>query len=590
MQKFLQFIKQAKFPKKKNFILGFQSLSKKQFWLSAFFTLVAFISVLVMLDKINDKFLVSVPADGGSFSEGILGTPTFVNPVLAISDADEDLTSLVYSGLMRKMPDGTLATDLAETYEISNLDTKYTFTLKKDLKFHNGDPITTDDIIFTINAIKDPIIKSPRRVQWDGIDVVKKDDYTIEFNLNQASASFLENTTVGILPMSLWKNVGPSEFNSQLLNTKAIGSGPYMVKKVTRDAEGIPKIYTLKRFKHFSLGTPKIKEVKIISYANEKDIISALRNGSIDQAGGLSPMYTSDLNLHTSVLPRVFGLFFNTNEASVLGDPSVRKAIDLALDRNVIIEKALDGYGSPINHPIPSSVLKESSENKINANIDEANTLLAKAGWTRNQDGYLQKGGTIKRTVVKNKKKVTETVSTPTQGLYFSITTGDAEELKISAEEIKNQLEALGMRIEIKVYETGQLNQLIRSRKYEALLFGQVVNHESDLFAFWHSSQRAEPGLNIALYGNKTTDTLLENIQKIKSPDERKSRYEQFISLFRNDIPAVFIYSPKYIYAIKKNMHMPDNLEITLASNRFSSIYSWYLDTDQVWKIFTNQK
>jgi peptide/nickel transport system substrate-binding protein len=147
-------------------------------------------------------------------------------------------------------------------------------------------------------------------------------------------------------------------------------------------------------------------------------------------------------------------------------------------------------------------------------------------------------------------------------------------------------LEKLGASIEIKVYETGPLNNIIRSRDYEALFFGQIVNHESDLFSFWHSSQKNDPGLNIAMYSNKNVDDLLESAQKTLNTDTRLNKYQDFIKEFNADTPALLIYSPKYLYATSLKLNNINLGTLTNPSDRFLSIYKWYADTDHVWKIF----
>ena len=150
------------------------------------------------------------------------------------------------------------------------------------------------------------------------------------------------------------------------------------------------------------------------------------------------------------------------------------------------------------------------------------------------------------------------------------------------------QLEKIGIEVDTsKVYEVGQLNQLIKERNYEALFFGQNINHESDLYSFWHSSQKVDPGLNIAMYNNKKIDNILESIQKTLSFDERIVKYNELVSEFKKEIPAVLIYSPKYLYVTSSKLNNISLDYITIPSDRFQSVYTWSVDTDKVWKIFT---
>lgn len=599
MHKFILFIKKFHIYKKKELLDAVTSFSKKQFLVFVAILSVAVILMVIIVGKVNSMFLVDVPISGGTITEGIIGVPTLVNPVIALSDADKDLTSLVYSGLMRKTPDGKFIPDLADSFTVSPDGTNYTFVIKKDAKFHDGKKVTADDVIFTIEKIKNPIIKSPR-IGWDGVSVNKKDDYTVVFSLTQSFISFMDNTTIGILPSGLWKNVDINEFNLSPLNIKAIGSGPYKIKTVFKNNDGIPKKYELERFNNFSLGPPRIKYLNIISYANEKDLVKALLDHSIDQAGGISPEYIESIKkenyaIQTATLPRIFGIFFNSNNNKIFADQAVIKAFNKIIDRQDIIDQVLGAYGTMIYNPIPEKIIPDVSREKYsNTTIEEARLILDKAGWIVGADGIRTKGGATTKTTTKKVggKTVVQTVevksTTPIIRLSFSLTTGDTPDFKQTTLLIKEQLKKIGAEVDVsKIYETGQLNQLIRARNYEALLFGQLINYESDLYSYWHSSQKTDPGRNIAMYNNKKVDTILESIQKTLNSDDRIKKYEDLAKEFNINIPAILIYSPKYLYITSSKLNNFSLLNITVPSDRFLSIYTWSADIDKVWKIFT---
>jgi len=600
MHKFLSFIKQFNIPKKSELKDALASFTRKDFYLFIGLFVVALVALIIMLQKINTSFMVSVPATGGSITEGIVGSPTLVNPVLALSDADKDLTSLVYSGLMRRLPDGNFIPDLAQSYAVSADGMTYTFIIKSDAKFHDDKRVTANDVIFTIEKIKDTLIKSPRKIGWDGVSVDKKDDQTIIFTLKQPYISFIDNTTIGILPEHIWKNVSPTEFGLSTLNQNAVGSGPYQITSISKNNDGIPEIYKLKRFSGFALGAPHIKNVNIISYANEKDLIKSLENGTIDQAGGISPenakkVEDAGYGIHTATLPRIFGLFFNSGNNKIFNDSNVIKALDKALDRQEIIDKVLGGYATVIHGPIPETIIHDTKTAEYkNAKLEEARAILEKGGWVIASDGVRTRGGTTTTTRTRKvgKKTVTEKVTVnngPIAKLSFSLTTGDTPELKQVAVLIKEQMEKIGVQVDIqKIYETGPLNQIIRTRDYEALFFGQVVNHESDLFSFWHSSQKNDPGLNIAMYSNSVVDKILETVQKTQDRATRISKYGDFINEFNKSVPALLVYSPRYIYATREGLGNITLDTINTPSDRFTSLYTWYAKEDKVWKIFTN--
>jgi peptide/nickel transport system substrate-binding protein len=241
----------------------------------------------------------------------------------------------------------------------------------------------------------------------------------------------------------------------------------------------------------------------------------------------------------------------------------------------------LYGYGVAIDEPIPpnmSAYQKPDSVNSLPRDqiLKNAQNNLAKDGWLKGPDGFLQK-----TTTDKSKKK---TIST----LEFSISTGNAGELAKAADLIKQDLSDIGIKVDVKTFEVGNLNQsVIRPRKYDALLFGEIINHESDLFAFWHSSQRKDPGLNVAQYTNAKVDKILEDASITIDEQSRIKKYTQFEAEIKKDMPAVFLYSPNFIYVVSQNLKGLSINNITSPKDRFSNVYLWYTETQNIWKIFS---
>src|SRR3989344_5914029 len=334
MEKFYIRIRNFKLPSKKQINLVFASFSKKEWIVFVGFVVVLLLSTLSILESINKHFMVNVPMPGGSISEGIIGTPRFINPVLANSPADHDL---------------------AAKYDMSKNGLIYTFTLKDKIYFHNGKPVTADDVLFTINKVKDSIIKSPSKVNWDGVTVEKLDDKTIRFTLKQPYASFLENTSFGIMPKDIWNN-SPLELNEA--NTNPIGSGPYLIKTVNKKSSGIIDSYELTAFNKFSLGEPYIKNITLYFYANEDELIKMLENGTVDQISSITPLNAENLKernyqVESAVLPRVFGLFFNQNQNQLFTSKVITRAINQVIDKDKIVYNVLLGYGVAIDDAIP---------------------------------------------------------------------------------------------------------------------------------------------------------------------------------------------------------------------------------------------
>ena len=541
-------------------------------------------SAIMILSNISKAFLVDVPAHGGSITEGIVGSPRFINPLLSNSDTDRDLTILIYSGLMKATPSGELVHDLAESHTISEDGLVYDFILKDNISFHDKVPVTADDIVFTTQKAQDASLKSPKRASWDGVTIEKINDKHIRFTLKQPYAPFLENTTLGILPKHIWGQIDAEQFSFSRFNNDPIGTGPYKIKKIKYNSAGTPEFYELKSFNDYAIGEPFISKIKILFYSSETALLAGYKDGDIESINSISPNKLSELadtgvNIERSPLPRIFAVFFNQNQASVFANIEVRKALNVALDKNDIVNNVLSGYGTSIYGPIPPGLLNTGATNSNNDKLNKqerinlAKEILENNGWVFDEE-----------TNVWEKKTKKESSQ-----LRFSLSTSDTPELKATAEIIAQGWRDIGAIVDLKIFEAGDLNQnVIRPRKYDALLFGEIISRELDLFAFWHSSQRNDPGLNIALYANITADKLLEDARKATDRSVMIEKYREFEEEIDNDIPAVFIYSPDFIYIIPKYIKAFELGAAVTPAERFLNIHKWYIETDKVWNFFVN--
>ncbi len=541
-----------------------------------------FASTFVILARTNDLFMVEIPQMGGTLTEGIIGRPRFINPVIARSDADRDMSELIYAGLLRFTPEGQLVPDMAETYEVSPDGLTYTFTLRKELYWHDGMPVTSSDVSFTIEKVGDPslTIKSPRRASWEGVAVETPDASTVIFRLKQSYAPFLENATMGILPRHIWENVSATEFDVTYHNLKPIGSGPYRIERIVQDDEqGLPLYYDLVAFQRYARGEPYITHLRIQFFGNTNERAEAYAQKRIDHMHTLEPrdaeaLESSGVPIRRSPLPRVFAAFFNQNHQPLFTDSTVRNALERAVDRDAIVEEVLLGYGRPIFGPIPHTEATTEATSSPER-LDEARAMLAEAGWTPGEDGVLFKT---------DKKK-------NTTRLAFSIAVPDVEELRHTAELLALAWETLGAEVSVKVYEISTFSaDVLAPRKYDVIFYGQVIGRTPDLYPYWHSSQRIAPGLNIALYANKKVDTLLEQARKEHDPDLRNQSLAELERIVQSEVPAIFVYSPDFLYATLPRMQGIKTGLMTTEAERFLGISEWYIESERVWTWFADNR
>jgi peptide/nickel transport system substrate-binding protein len=445
--------------------------------------------------------------------------------------------------------------------------------------------VTADDVAFTVTKAQDNILKSPKRLNWEGVKVEKSGEREIKFILKQPYSPFIANATLGILPQHIWKTLENDQFPFSQYNVNPVGSGPYRVESLTRSKDGIPTSYTLRAFETYTLGMPYIENLEFLFFPNEKMLVDALNDGSVESASNIGAHTAIELEKNVdrlihAPLTRVFGIFFNQNQREVLAHREIRDALDAVLDKQAIVEKVLENSGTVASSPLPPTIAEKLSETNTTETMstDTVDTILAKlkkSGWTKTATSSLT-------LAVKGKVKST---------LALSLTTSNVPELVETADMVAEAWRELGAEIDVKVFEPSDLNQaVIRPRRYDALLFGLVVGRDPDLYAFWHSSQRNDPGLNIAMYTNTKADKALEDIRKATSTEVVRLAYERFNKEVSTDIPTVFLFSPDFIYAIPNKIQNVTLGQITTPNDRFLSIPDWYIETEKVWRFLSDTK
>ena len=344
--------------KTESLTIAYRSLSPERVLVVWSLLIVSFLCLFAALLSINSRYMITVPTLGGKISEGIVGTPRFINPVLATTEQDKDLTALVFAGLTKRSTDGSVVLDMAQSITESDDKLQYDVVLKPNVYFHDSEKVTADDIIYTISLIQNPTIKSPYAVKWEGVTIEKKSDTEFTFSLKKPYPLFMNALTVGILPKHIWKNLNDDQISFSDYNRNAIGSGPFYIDNIANDNGGIPKTFTLKKFKDYTLGRPYINEIDIVTYQNEKYLIQGFKDGEVSRIHGISIDKALSLNvatttIKTSLLPRTITIFFNPNKADFLSDKIVRQALNMSIDKNAILNNVLKGYGKVIDTPYP---------------------------------------------------------------------------------------------------------------------------------------------------------------------------------------------------------------------------------------------
>ena len=519
-----------------------------------------------------------IPAYGKEYSEALVGEPQFINPILiSANDVDRDISELVYSSLLDYDKNGELTGDLATDYKISEDGKQYTFFLRNDVFWHDGKKFTADDVVFTVSSIINPAYSSPLRSSWQGIKIEKIDDYTVKFTLNNVYAPFLEKLTIGIIPKHIWESVDPKNIILANANLKPTGTGPFKATKLVKNSSGHIVSFYLEANDNFYKKRPYIDSIVFRFYDDEEQAINAYQKKDVLGISNISSKNqflfdTKKTDIHKFNIPKYFAIFLNQNQSLILSDKKVREALNIATDKKALIKEIFLGEASIVDSPIlPNLFAYNDKLEKVEFDQKKAENILEKIGW-KDKDG----DGIREKTLSKGKDPVK---------LEITLATSDFVDLAKAADMIKEQWMNVGVLVNIENYGIDELKQnIIKTRKYDALIFGEVLSHDPDPFAFWHSSQKKDPGLNLSLYSNKEADKFLEEARQTLKSEERAEKLKEFQKILVDDTPAIFLYSPKYLYPLSKKIKGIDIKNISIPSKRFINIENWYIKTQRISK------
>ncbi|HVY35816.1 MAG TPA: ABC transporter substrate-binding protein [Candidatus Paceibacterota bacterium] len=378
---FFSFLITHRFPNKETrtqLLAGKLTLLRLAFYvLAGAILVIAYITIVTL----NNRLLVTVPASGGSITEGVVGAPRFINPILAATDTDSALVHLVYAGLMKENDDGAIVPELAERYSVSPDGRVYTFTLRKKLFFSNGDPVTSSDVAFTIEKLQDPDINDYSSLYWQDVNVETPNASTVVLSLLTPDDGFLKKITVGILPENIWQGVADDAFGDPSLNLHPVGAGPFIMETLLSDTSGTPTFITFTRNKKYALGAPLLKTYSLAIFPNQGALVSALNAGAIDMTTGLVPSTLTGeafaRGIGVDTIPSNTSVeVVRLSQESAFQNPALLAIVDQYIDKAGIVAKVENGYGIPETSSPPLS-------------LDDTIAALAKVGYTIDDSGAL---------------------------------------------------------------------------------------------------------------------------------------------------------------------------------------------------------
>lgn len=506
----------------------------------------------------------AVPASGGNYTEGMFGQPAFVNPVLAATETDKGLVRLVFSNIY----------DLAERIEPSEDKRVWRIRLREKLFWQDEAKLTSDDVVFTIQKIQEAETNSPLFPVWQGVAAQRQSELELQLSLVNPYA-FFENILRELhpLPKHIFAQIPASNWRFSDFNLRPIGSGPYKFTAFEKKSNGFITAYKLSAWSGYDGEKPLIQNLNFRFFDSSDELIEGFNSGQLDALVAPEPQNLSMLERpHETVsfkLPNYFAVFFNQGKNLPSKDAGVRKALSYALDRKALVDEALGGFGRPAFGPVPEGIayFDPSIAAAATSSLYAASSTLQAAGWKMNEEGFREK------TVNKTKVPLEITLSVPR-----------TETLVKTAEALQREWQKIGIKTNIAALAGEELENAVKNRDYEALLFGNVLSRSPDLFSFWHSSERFHPGLNLALYNNKKADSLIETIRSNLDDASRVGQFNELQGAITDDHPAVFLFSPDHVLIVSKNIRGVEGVFLYEPAERFAQMKKWYIKTARVLK------
>lgn len=518
----------------------------------------------------------AVSAGVATYREAIVGLPATLNPLLATSEAERDAVRLLFAGLTRLDGTGVVVADLAERWTVGDGGKVFEFELRRDGRWHDGQPVTSRDVVFTVRLMQAATQPANRELSalWRTVRADLVDDYRVRFTLNEPYAPFLSRTTFPILPEHRLRDVYSTDLAGHEFSRRPVGAGPYQTQEGVRDGDLL-----LMRHDQYHGARPHIERLMLRFYADLDEAFLALRSGGVDGVASVPGDRLADLRnlpdlrVHSTGFNGVTMLLFNLRRP-IFQQRELRRALAAAIDRQELIREALDGFGEPVVGPILNSswayrqVLPAATGGPSSGNGGPpsdstgpalARELLARAGWvSQTADAIREREG---------------------RALTLTLTAGDSPERRRVATAIARQLRAVGVQVEIVIVPANQLlSRVIAPREFELVLVGWLpLSGDPDPYSLWHSSQ-SEQGYNFAGWSYPRSDELLEAARLSADPSVRRARYGEFQQLFADEVPSLMLYSPHYHLIVSDRVRQVELTPVDRPADRFRSLDRWIIE------------
>jgi peptide/nickel transport system substrate-binding protein len=516
---------------------------------------------------------VDQPVSGGVYTEALIGSLERLNPVLDFyNSADYDVDRLIYCRLVRFDHRGLPYGDLAETWGISKDGKRYSFSIRSDAVWHDGQPVTSDDVIFTVDLLRNDQLPVPNDIRafWKQVEAGALDDKTLQFKLPEAFSPFLDYLNFGILPKHLLGSLAPGDLINSSFNVSPTGCGPFKFNSLKVE-DGAASEIVLDGFQGYYGQKPFLDQVIFRYFPDSASALNAFEQeevmGLSQVAPELLPQALKDdkLNVFTARTPRLSMIYLNLDnpDTPFFQDKIVRRALLMGVNRRWIVDQLLSGQGIIANSPIfPESWASYEGVETVPYDTQAAVALLKKEGYT-----FPAEGG--------------QTRAKDDIPLSFEVVYPDQEQYHPIAEQIRLDWEHMGITAVMKPVPYGDIRtKYLEPRTYQAALVELNFDRspDPDPYPFWHQSQ-IKSGQNYSQWDDRQVSEYLEQARVLEDFSERIKRYRNFQVRFADELPALLLFYPVYTYGVGAQVYGVSMGPIYDPSDRFNNITSWYLIT-----------
>ena len=539
-------------------------------WLAAIALLIAGLGIQYSWNSQGSK--KDGAKSGGVYVEGVIGNISTLNPLLAASEPEQAVSRLLFSSLYNYDVTGALHTDLAESMTVKD-DKVYTIKLRNAV-WHDGKKLTAEDVVYTINLIKNPQVRSPLRVNWLDISARAIDDSTVEFMLPAVYAGFSHALTFPVIPKHILQSVSPSSMREADFSSNPVGSGPFAVKRVqTSESTSSTDVVRMEPNTKYYGAVSTLSRLELRAYGNESLLVKAVNSGEVSAASGLSLSAADNIKSKQYstkhwLLNKGVYLLMN-NRSQTLQDARVRQALRYATDTSSIRATVGDNVAR-LDTPILQSQIAQKLPAAPDYNLDKAKALLKEAGWTYNQGQWKGKDG---------------------RPLAVAVTTSSGRgEYKKIVDALKQQWSKLGVDVQLREIDTSStttsfVQSVLQPRDYDALLYELELGADPDVFAYWHSSQASASGYNFANYSNRTVDNDLVGGRSRTNSALRAAKYIQFVNQWLNDAPAIGLYQSVGSYVLNNGASIVEPRgSLNTMNDRYADVTMWSTGKASVYK------